>query len=89
MSQELITSWPRNARPASRGTETGKTQCAYAALAGVYERLRDRASLREVRRGLSRAIHRIWRLAQRERDHRERQGVQRGDEDVYCAHPVG
>jgi hypothetical protein len=43
---------------------------ALVALAWSYELLRDRASVPQVRRGLSGTIHRIWRVAQRERDRR-------------------
>jgi len=43
---------------------------AYVRLVGHLERLRDKASLREVRCGLSGAIHRIHCLAKRERERR-------------------
>jgi len=43
---------------------------AYAHLVGQLERLRDQASLREVKHGLTGAIHRVYVQAQKERERR-------------------
>jgi hypothetical protein len=51
-----------------------RTQCrlgeqrrrAYAALAGTFEELRDRASLRDVKAALAQALRRVRREAQKE-----------------------